>query len=226
MAKSISVTGLGNLKRAMKDIERSMPNLRAETLNNMAFHSFTLAREVTIPDAFEHLRNNWTINSVRFVKAKGQPGSFSATGSIQPYMATQEFGDRANPVGHVPTNDARVTQAKPRVVAGKNRTSKRGNFPRRGLIKGNRNVFIAIKKAQREGDRGPFEFEINGAKGVQRGLYRFKGRGFDQIRMIHNTSIKKVSLKKRPWLAPTLPPTMKMAPKFFLKNFERRLKKF
>ena len=95
MAKvNIKVTGFAKLKTAMKRVEVTMPEIRKQTLNQMAFRCFTLIRMDggTLDRAFD-LRNKFTQRSVIFTKASTRPGSVSMVGSVQEYLAVQEEGE-------------------------------------------------------------------------------------------------------------------------------------
>lgn len=227
MAKAnIRVTGLKKLKRTMKKIEANMPDIRAQTLNNMAFNTFTLTRAAggTIDRNFD-LRNRFTQGSVRFTKAAKRPGSVSIVGSVQEYMAVQEFGEDSHEVGHIPTDDARITKNVKKRVSAKQKLS-RGNFGDTGpLIIGNRQAFVKIRQLQRSGGKGPMKMRIRGKHGTQEGVYRLAGRGGSTLRMIHNISKDKVKIKKRPWLRPAAIISVDKGLKFFVRNFNRRLRK-
>ena len=227
MAKAtIKVTGLKKLARTMKKVEANMPEIRAQTLNNMAFNTFTLTRMDggTIDRNFD-LRNKFTQGSVRFAKAAKRPGSVSIVGSVQEYLAVQEFGEDKHDVGHIPTDDARMQKNRGKRVSGKQKLSNK-NFNEAGpLVIGNRAAFIKIRQRQRANSKRPMRLRINGKHGTQEGLYRLVGRGGTTLRMIHNVSKEKVKIKKKPWLRPAAIISAEKGLKFFVRNFNRKLRK-
>lgn len=219
---NVRLTGFKKLKKAMKRAEASMPSVRAATLNNMAFNAMALARSKTIKDVMT-TRNKFTAGSVRFIKARKVAGSVSVVGSVQGYMAEQEFGKASKEVSHVPTDDARIQKSRARVPSTRQRM-RRKNWGRPGVILGNRQAMIAIKAAQSEGEKGPFFMQIRGKRGIQRGLYRLRGTGGNSLRMFHNVSINRVNLKARPWLRPAALAQVRVGMRFFIDNFKRQLR--
>lgn len=230
----IEVKGLKKLKDAMKRVEVNMPKIRAQTLNNMAGHTWALTRlEGGTLDRTFKLRNKFTQGAVRFTKASARPGSVAITGAVNygrsddgigpgDYLAIQEGGERRHRVGHVPTDAARITKNKGKRVASRQKLSNK-NFGEAGaLIVGNRQAFIAIKQRLRTGNRQPLRMRLKGKHGTQEGLYRMKGQ---DLVMMQNVSKKTVSIDKKPWLRPAAIIATERGFRFFVRNFNRHLRR-
>ena len=222
---NIKIIGMDKLIRTMKKAEANLPIVRMQTLNNMADHAWGLTQgpSGTIDRSFD-LRNGYTQGSVFRKKANRSPKSVSMVGSVQDYMRVQELGQSNYDVGHVATDDARISKNHGKRVTRRRKLSKQ-NFGDAGpTVRGNRAAYIRIKQAQRKGEKGPFRMIITGKHGTQEGLYLLAGRGGKDLRMIHNVSKEKVDIKQKPWLMPAALGGQERGLKFFIRNFQRFLK--
>jgi hypothetical protein len=218
----IKLKGLNNLNKTYRNIEKNVPTLKRNTLNDMARYSQKLAK-LNFANKFEQ-RNTFSIRSIWIRKATKSPNSFSAVGSVQQYMADQEFGDANHKISSIPSNEARIQRNPKRVVSRPRRLRNLGTA--KFKARGKRNVFIAIKQAQRAGEKGPFKFEMKDKKGNRAGLYILRGgRRNTRLRLIHDISKPTVNLRSRPWLTPAIPPTIKQGEIFFKRNLNHFIKK-
>lgn len=230
----IKVTGLNNLTKVLKRAEAQSPLLRARTLNNMAFHSFTEAtrRPGGTLDRSFNLRNTHAQKAVRFTKATTRLGSVAIVGAVNygqgailpgDYLAAQEFGQNKLNVGHIPTMDARITKNQAKRVSRTQHLSRRnfGSDKTGPVVRGNRAAFIAVKQWKRKGGKGTRKMIISGKKGTQMGLYRLK-KG--KLRMIQNVSKDKVDIKQKRWLRPAAIMGLERGKRFAARNLNRMLK--
>lgn len=238
---AIKVTGLDKLKRTMKRVEANMPEIKAQTLNNMAWETRALTGGSggTIARNF-HIRNKFTQAAVIVSQASRRPGSVAIVGAVNigrsndgvgpgDYLAVQEFGDSSHVVGHIPTDDARIAKSPSKRTSARKHLSK-ANFSDEktgGLVTGNRQAMWLIKKRLRTpgGKKRPLRLKIRGKHGVQEGLYKLDGPRSKPLRMIQNVSKKKVKIKKKPWLLPAALVSSKRGQRFFIRNFNRHLRK-
>lgn len=205
----IKLTGDKEIVRFLKKSKIQLARMHTDTVNDMAFDAMRIARlpSGTLDRTFR-LRNKYTQRAVRVQKAKPGPKAVAITGAVNfgegkvkagDYLKDQEFGNSRYQIGHLPTDDARTQKNSDKRVAARQKV-KQTNFPQKSTIVGKRQAMIAIKQQKRGRARTPLKIRMSGKRGTQTGLYRINPAG--KLRMIHNISQKRVSLKKRAWLRP------------------------
>ena len=80
---SIRTTGFTKLRVALKKLEVAMPELRAKTLNKMAYDTWVGTRFGTLKNnGVFKIRNKFIPGAVRFSKATKSPSSVSVVGAV------------------------------------------------------------------------------------------------------------------------------------------------
>jgi hypothetical protein len=215
---NVKFTGLESFKNKLKKLEARYPELKRDTLNDLAFISRSTAQK-NISKEFI-IRNNFTTGSVRVNKATDAKGSYAEMGSVQDYMRIQELGDTEK-ISSIPTNAARVQKLKEKRIIVPLRLSKLGTLPH--IAAGKKNAMIAIKiAAKKSGKIKPMVLNINGRPGI----FRLEGpRKKLKLFKIHDLSRKHVEIKKKPWLTPAVQKTEKFAQRVFVRNANKYFKK-
>ena len=216
------IKGDKNFKKNMKRLAQRFPEVRARTLNDMAFNARRLA-QVNITREFI-LRNqkgikDFTPRGVIVKKAGFRPGSVSIVGAVHKYLRHQELGKGALSIDHIPTEKARRGKSRLKRVASRKQINKIGTASiRRGT---RRKAFISLMQARRAKSRKLFKFSFDGKEG----LFQFQQSYKKDIVMMHRTDKKKVNIKPSRWLRPTLVPSVQFGPFLFKRNLRRFLTK-
>lgn len=212
----IKVQGFVELKKAFKQLEKNHPALRTEVVNHMAFS--TRKRAIANAQKTFTLRNRYTIGSIRVVMAR-RSNPAATVGSIQEYMAQQEFGDSVKSKG-IHTKDARITKDEKKLVSTNKRRSKllkeAVSIKSTGLTAHQR--IARIREAQKDGL--PMKMVVNG----RLGLYKFKGPSRkSKFRLLVDLSQNNVKIKSTPWFTPALQGVQARATSIFTKTMRKML---
>jgi len=212
----IRIKGLNKVIKQYQKMEKKFPTLRRNTLNDMARDAQKNAKKFVGKEFIN--RNKFTLRSIIFRKATNSPSSSSAVGSLQKYMADQEFGNASLKVGHIPTQKARVTKSRRRVVRGPNKINRLGGATRRasGIVA----VRQQIRNARIRNDKSVMKLNFMGKKGRVKGLFRLEGSKKRTITMIQDLRKSHVTIKKKQWLEPSTRKTLKKGQKIFKKNLK------
>lgn len=194
------------------------------TVNDLAFETQKLSRE-NIRNDFT-TRNKWTERSVQVDRATSL-GMSSEVGSVESYMADQEFGAEhtdgtaiARPAASGESNRARTRR---KVVRKANRmTSIR--LKRKVQWQGSRAATnaAALKKAKADGER--FVFLDRGPR--NRGIYRVMGtKNKPKARMVQDLSRKTHVVPRNPWLRPATERAVTRGQEFFARRLAQQLRR-
>lgn len=217
-----------------------MPYAIRQVLNDLAFETRKVA-QANLPRQMI-LRNKWTERSVAMEKATGfkVDRMESATGSLQQYMATQEFGGIEKKQGKegvvIPTS----------VASGEGR----GKIPRRRLPTGGRrlvkiklqhrrdaarnkkqDLLLRVQEAVNSGRRD-FFFDFGG--GRKKGIFRVRGgeegvkRGWPKgakIDLIYDMTNQAVDVPRNPWLQPARDKAVQRRDEFYARALAYQLRR-
>lgn len=207
------------------------------TLNDLAFYTMRRGRHY-VKENFLN-RNRWTERSVQARKARGIDVNrmFSEAGSVEDYMADQEFGGIRRPhhgrTASIPSTSAAGQSIsnipRKRTVRRANRLdqiklkSKRYERKTRGMREKQRAV-VTMAIARREGEKFVY-LQLPWGKRAK-GIFRLMGsRRNPKIRLIHDMSRRYVVIKKRPWLNPATDDALKRGNKFYVRQARRQLRR-
>ena len=233
MADDFSVD-LSDIKRFENQLKAfaklAVPIANQQALNDGAFAAMKIARNEQLPRTMI-LRNKFTAGSIKVDKATGlkMTQQRAIVGSVQEYLADQEFGAVKKPNSGadavvLPTRDASRegagAQPRRKLPRGKNRFAMAvANKPRgRFRNKKHRNIASVIVASKRTG------WAILDTK-RGRGLYRITGRKKLKVRLFYDLSKKRVKIDKNPWLKQTINKVSKQMPRFYLKRLEQQTKR-
>lgn len=165
------------------------------------------------------LRNKWTVGSIRAYFAK-RLHDRGYVGSLQDYMATQEFGGMSS--RHIPTSSAAGQSMKqvPRtkVVRKANRIRNIRLKKRNGLNKLNRRQRnAAIFNMAKKGDY--FLQNYDGRRAIM------KKTGKTKARMMQRLLKRKEKVEARPWLRPAFEIIKKETQEIFEEQIIRQMRK-
>ena len=212
---------------------KAFPHATKRMLNDTAFAGQKIARKKIIPAKFVQRAKGkgGAAGSVLVNRATGLKPSQqrSEMGSIQKFMADQEFGSVRRGSGTrgkpIPTQFARRAKVRNRLVATVNRLERirlnagprRASFNRRRFANTGQRLMVRVKQARDSGSK--FFFLDHPTKP---GIYKFV-RG--KIKLISFMGKKSVTLRPRPWLAPTVKVTGPLMPVFYKRRLKEQLKR-
>ena len=213
----------------IKDFERDLkffvirayPFATKETVNSAAFKAQTLARQGL--EAKFILRNKFTRQSIQVDKAKTLRVSAQAAfvGSIEKYMADQEFGSTRIKGGRkgIPlvttfaSGEGMGVQPRLRLARPTNKLKniKLSKRKRVGVNAKQRNI-IAIRQAAKKTSKFLYLKLGNNKQGI------FKvtgGKKNIKLRLLHDLTKQSVTITPRPWLGPAVDATVLFIPKIY-----------
>lgn len=237
------------LKELEKDLKtfakKAQPFAQRDMLNKTVFEGRKLAHKSIENRMFlKGVGKRWTLGSVQVDKAKGlNSRSMVATlGSLQDYMAKQEFGGFKHSKGKegIPiatrkaSGEGRGSGPRKRLPKKGNRAKFRNSFSR-GLRKPKtkkQELLFKVQDAVSTGRR-QFYHDFGGSK--KKGIFRVTGgrknfkRGWPvgaRIQMMYSLEEQSVRIPKNPWLLPTTKLITKHMPEFYkaaiIKQLQRR----
>lgn len=179
-------------------------------------------------------RNKWSENSVRVAPTRSlnMGRQVVRVGSVQDYMATQEFGGTKTKKGK---EGVRIATS---YAAGQSRAKPRTRLPRgmnkirriqltraskKGVNRKQRNI-IAIYEAAKAGRKFVF-LDMGRRKGIFRITGRSKRSTKRKIRMVHDITRQSVRIPKNPWLEPSAKRSIRQLPKFYFDALGFQLKR-
>lgn len=195
-----------NMRQA-KELEKSLGNMQIKfaernTINGQAFATQRNARKHIQRDMIT--RNRWTVGSVRVDTAKSLRDS-AVAGSVERYMANQEFGhtDTQHTAMATPSASGEPSRAKVRrkPVRRANRMSAI-NLANKPRVQGSRvqQNIAALKDAKAHGRKFVFM-----QRGKVKGIYKVMGtKKKPRSRMVQNLSRSVAVIPRRPWLRPSI----------------------
>jgi len=223
-----------DLKRFKRDLlefkSRAYPFATKATINDAA-KSARLAAKRNIRKRMT-LRNKRTLQGVRVNFAKGLRVNRqeSAVGSVDPWMEDQEFGStrvsrgrQGRPVttsqgsGEGDTARPRRKVARPMHSLRKIALSKRRRGGRRG---GRRRALIAVKQAQKHGDKHIF-LDLGGPKKAT-GIFKVTKRG---IKLVQAMGQKSHVVPANPWLKPAVDEIVPHMPAIYRRALKQQLQR-
>ena len=217
----IDLSGAVKFERQLRDLNaRGIPYANREALNKAAFHARSLAR-LNVQQRMI-LRNKWTLGSIQVEKATGLriDTQHAIVGSLQKYMADQEFGG---------IKRSKRKQGVPIATRYASGEGESGSQPRKRLPT-SRNRLKNIRLRHRQGGKGRKHRNIVAIKeaakrkrkyvyldlGKRKGIFRVLGRRKDiRIRMVHSLQYKAVRIPANPWLKPAVDATALNMGKFY-----------
>lgn len=217
-------------EQTLKDLKFSaLPFATKETMNQAVFKGQQLARTEVRNKMV--LRNKFSISSIQFrktqtLKLANQTASF---GSTAKYMSDQEFGATKRKMGKhgvvLPTGYSAGQEGKQPRTKLPRKPNKLQNIRitkerKKGQTRKLRN-FIAVKQAVKK--RRKFVFLDLGRK---KGLFRIAGgKRNPKIKMVHDLSLKSVSIPANPWLNPAVNKLIPLVPAMYKKALLFQLKR-
>jgi hypothetical protein len=173
------------------------------------------------------LRNKWTMNSIRVEKSKGlfRTQTPAKVGSVQPYMADQEFGGISRSKGKqgkritttYASGEGENARPRRRRAKGKNQIRKirLQNKSYKGKTKMQKAI-IAIKQAAPKGRGKHVYLDMPWTKG-KKGIFKVMGgKRRPRIKMVHSLKKRSVVVPKRPWLKPSVAAIVPLMPTFYV----------
>ena len=212
----IQVKGLKKVTDLYRKMEKRYPTLRRNTLNDMARDAQKNAQKI-VKSKFIN-RNQFTLRSIVFDKATRAPNSTSAVGSLQKYLADQEFGNSSLKVGHIPTTVSTTTRSRRRPVSRPNKINRIGTASSQRFGKPNVRRHVASNRANNI--RSPMKLSFQGKKGKVKGLFRFDRNKKRNIIMIQDLRKSHVTIKQQKWLEPATLITLRKGQKLFENNLK------
>ena len=209
---TIDTKNFKQLEKILKKYrKKALPFAQKNTLNTAAFDTMKNAKKV-IKKKFIN-RNKWTINSVRVNKVRGLNTKTmkSSVGSLQEYMATQEFGGtKTKPAIQTSYSSGEGESAKPRKKLPR-RANKLANIQLRNRRRKGKSArqknFIAVREAAKSGDKYVY---LERLKRNKKGIFKvIGGKRRPRVKMVADLSRQSVKIKRRPWLQPSVKRTGK-----------------
>jgi hypothetical protein len=229
---------INGMEAKLRSLSRAaVPIANQRALNEAAFRLSQKSRQKANEKMI--MRNKFSLGSIRFEKATGLDirQQRSVVGSLQPYMATQEFGGVENAKGKhgvdIPTTTAsgEAQTAKPRMRAVRRPKSMRAiqikKFKTLGRMTKEREMVIKAQQAKRSGKKFIF-LETDRKKGIFEVKGRIgKGGRISGLRlpMVHDLTQKSVKIPKNPWLKPSVDRIEKKMPRIYEKQLLQQLKR-
>ena len=210
-----------------KFARHAIPHAQRNTLNAAAKTTEKVAKVHVDKKMTLRAPNNWTKGSIRHKRARGTNtrSMFSAVGSVQKYMADQEFGSTKRAKGKVgtplttPYASGEGLNAKPRKKLARKPNKLRNirlrKTRRRGVNRKQRTI-IAIAEAAKAKRRYVYLdtgkrkgiFRLHGSLARRRGgegEYKPKLRLYrPELRMVQDLTYKSVRIPRNPWLKPSV----------------------
>lgn len=198
---------------------RAFPFATKQTMNRAAFETRTTAQRII--ETKMVTRNAWTKRSVQVEMAKGLDvrRQEAIVGSLQEYMATQEFGGtvRGN-AEHKPIatsySAGQAENATPRKRLPRKPNKMRNiTLKRRGgasMSRRQRNL-VAVKAAAEGGDKYVY-LDLGKRAGIFRVL---GGKRRPRVKMVWDLSRSAVTVPRNPWLTPATERTTYRLPEFY-----------
>lgn len=212
-----------DVKELEKDLKtfarKALPFATKQTINRGAFKGRELSQENI--ERRMITRNKWTKGSVRVQMSKTLDidRQESIVGSLEGYMATQEFGgvERGEHKHQPIATSYSAGQAegkRPRTRAPR-RPNKRSQIrlQRRGgagMSRRQRNL-VAVREAAEGGSK-----YIYMDLGKRQGIFKvLGGKRKPRVKMVWDLSRKAVTIPRTPWLAPIIPDVGRQLPEFY-----------
>ena len=239
---------VADLERQFEALKsRAFPIVLRRTLNDTAKEAMYIARKDVKRKMT--LRNRYTQQSIQFhpIRSLATLKQGASTGSVEPYMAKQEFGGakvKKSKVG-VPipttTSSGESKSKRPRkrlpIDARKHGAMvTRRTKGRPGQPKNNRQAFVLkMIDAQKQGSGDQFfyhDFHNMNTKRKKRGIFMTSGgtatgrgvpRGMKKIRMVRDLTEKRVTNKPLKWLVPASRTALRKQPQFYAKALQYQL---
>ncbi len=216
-------------KRLLSVSVDDMIKAESRTMTELAKRCSVLAKR-NVKDGRYILRNKWTENSMRFDRSTTSTLT-SYAGSINPYMADQEFGGTKRPR----SGSKSTPIATPASVSNKSsiprkklpkRQNRLSNIEVRNIrsAKGKKNLPIRAKRRidihQRGlGPRQPsFFYEKSGKK---KGIFRVTGIKRLTIRLIHDLSHRSIAVKRTKFLEPARDKAITYRDEIYIKELDK-----
>lgn len=203
-------TDLRNMRRMEADLalfaRSALPFATKQTINQAVVNTAKVAKDFV--RGRMTLRNAWTLRSIQYDRARGNAIGEQAArvGSVQPYMATQEFGGVKHAQG------ARGVPIATPAASGESSIPRR-RLPRRAnslaSIRLQRSQGAAANRAQR--NRIAVSEAVAGARfaflelGRKSGIYRVAGSAArPRLKKVWDMSRASVAIPATPWLEPAV----------------------
>lgn len=213
-------------KKLSKISKRAIPFAVKNSLNDVAFKTRTVAQGEIGRKFIE--RNKWSRRSVQVETARGlsKRSLVSRVGSLEQYMADQEFGARKRSKGRhgvpiatnyssgegVGSGPRKRLPRKPNKI----RNIKLSGRNKKGMSRKQRNL-IAIRQAAGSNKKIVF-LDLKRRKGLFKVI---GGKRRPKLKMLHDMTRKSVRIPKRPWL---LPSAIKTQKRFHAGFYRKRLR--
>lgn len=211
------------LANRLEDLnERGLAFARRNTLNDLAFETMREGKQ-EIRDEFIN-RNRWTQGSVRIDRARSTRDS-AAVGSVEQYMADQEFGATKTKGTNVPTPTA--SGEAPRARVRRKVVQKRARMANIRLATRARHRdknqkqanIVSVQEAIIEGRKYVYQ-----ERGRVKGIYRITGgKRHPKTRMVQNLSFKVIRIPRQPWLGPATERAQAKTPQLWGAQLQRQL---
>jgi len=227
MAKDISFHS-PQIKKLEKDLGKfrfALPVANQRTLNRAVDAVQVNAKRRVAKQMI--IRNKWTLGSIQTDKPKG----FSTpriVGSLQEYMADQEFGTIARSQGKqgrrmttsYASGEGEGARPRKRVARGANKIKKiRIKNSRYKAKNKKQRALVAIKQAAKSGRKYVY-LDMPWTKG-KKGIYKvIGGKRRPRIKMVHSLKKKSVVIKRSPWLKPSVDAIVPLMPRFYMMELQ------
>lgn len=229
MSMSINVKSIQKLEDDLKEFNRkAYPFATRNTVNRSAFLTRERAKRDVKRDMIQ--RNKWTVNSIRHVQTRTLKvnDQEAIVGSLQEYMATQEFGGLKKPAGEgvvLPTSaSSGEGKAAPRRrlprPANKLRRIRLSNRKASSPSRKQRNA-IKVSQALKEGRK--FVYIDTGRR---KGIFRLMGgKRNTRLVMMYDLTRKSVVVPRNPWLAPAVKKIERKIPDIYRESLQFQLRR-